>query len=616
MKKIILLALVLFSVSTQAQAQSFITNVEFGKLIKIGDNNVFTDALTLFYDANAAALKMYRYNNGSFESFDLQIRDAGGSGAYQTILHTGNYAATLDGVYLKQNALSTSFDTILADNVHFKKNIFISDPSDQTIHATLSYDKNLNNFNIGKGTTSGPEAINLQVYNGSGYDQVLTEGNFNSALDAEYLSTSGGTVTGITHFTNANGTYFKNPNYTGTGSRALRIGQSGGNTEQLRIVPLDSTASLFSNDISFNFTDQEWILDGQIKFHDNIVLAGSDQDTETDIQLIGSANLAATGAMHFFIDSDNSSTSSGFYWNKDAGFGTGTALMTLEENGLLGLTNQVTIEANNPYLKLHSTNSSGENWQLRSVGSSGNFAIYNEQRNINDVTILPGGNVGIGQVNPSRKLEVTESTAQVMALLSSHSNSGALLDIQRTNGSATHSAIRFLNSAGNTSGVFGFDQTNNVAFMAYSGFTPGLHALNIDSNGFIGIGTLTPGARLDVNGTSQFTGKMIVNDNIESKKLIVTANPGSVPDYVFQPGYQYLNLEQLEAFVKTNSHLPNVPSAKEVEANGQDVGEMQLKLLEKVEELVLYTIDQQKQLKSQQEEIEKLKKEIEALKKQ
>ena len=116
-----------------------------------------------------------------------------------------------------------------------------------------------------------------------------------------------------------------------------------------------------------------------------------------------------------------------------------------------------------------------------------------------------------------------------------------------------------------------------------------------------------------VQGTSEFTGKMVVQNDIEAKRIRVTANPSIVPDYVFQPDYQLRSLAELEAFVNANSHLPNIPSAKEIGANGQNLGSLQLKLLEKVEELTLYTIDQEKQLVEKDSKIEKLEKSLEAL---
>ncbi|WP_421977671.1 hypothetical protein [Roseivirga seohaensis] len=101
-------------------------------------------------------------------------------------------------------------------------------------------------------------------------------------------------------------------------------------------------------------------------------------------------------------------------------------------------------------------------------------------------------------------------------------------------------------------------------------------------------------------------GNLNVKGNIESKKVKVTATPGSVPDYVFQPNYKLQTLNELEAFIKANSHLPNIPNAKEIETNGQNLGDMQLKLLEKIEELTLYTIEQQKLIEQLTKRIEKL----------
>ncbi|MFY0592013.1 hypothetical protein [Roseivirga sp.] len=135
-----------------------------------------------------------------------------------------------------------------------------------------------------------------------------------------------------------------------------------------------------------------------------------------------------------------------------------------------------------------------------------------------------------------------------------------------------------------------------------------------DGNGFVGIGTSNPDFLLDVNGISRFTQKMIVNDEIEAKKVKVTATPGSVPDYVFKADYKLRSLPELESYIKTNSHLPNISSAKEVESKGQDVGEMQLRLLEKIEELTLYVIDLQKQTTELKKTIEKQSQEIKMLK--
>ncbi len=108
--------------------------------------------------------------------------------------------------------------------------------------------------------------------------------------------------------------------------------------------------------------------------------------------------------------------------------------------------------------------------------------------------------------------------------------------------------------------------------------------------------TFSSSDALDVTGTSRLTGKLTVDDNIEAKKVKVTATPGSFPDYVFKPDYSLMPLDQLADYIKTNGHLPNIPKAAEVEANGQDLGLIQQRLLEKIEELTLYVIELKKEI--------------------
>ena len=86
------------------------------------------------------------------------------------------------------------------------------------------------------------------------------------------------------------------------------------------------------------------------------------------------------------------------------------------------------------------------------------------------------------------------------------------------------------------------------------------------------------------------------------------------PDYVFDDNYEGLSLEQLETYVDEHNSLPNIPTTQEVgEMDGIDLGEMNRLLLEKVEELTLYLIDQNKVNQQQSNEIQALKKELEKL---
>ncbi|MES2655039.1 MAG: hypothetical protein V4620_05580 [Bacteroidota bacterium] len=109
--------------------------------------------------------------------------------------------------------------------------------------------------------------------------------------------------------------------------------------------------------------------------------------------------------------------------------------------------------------------------------------------------------------------------------------------------------------------------------------------------------------------------KVDANGTLSTRKAIVTlTNP--FPDYVFENSYKLKPLSELALFIGKYKHLPNVPSAEDIAANKNqiDVGEMQVKLLEKIEELHLYVLQQQAQIDKQQKEAEQQQKEIEALK--
>jgi len=142
------------------------------------------------------------------------------------------------------------------------------------------------------------------------------------------------------------------------------------------------------------------------------------------------------------------------------------------------------------------------------------------------------------------------------------------------------------------------DQSNsNYPLLALSGygglklFTGGRMNFFMNSDGKIGIGAGDPTAMLDVNGT------------VRAKEVKVESGWA---DFVFAPNYRLRSLAEVEEFIDQNGHLPDIPTAKEVEQNGVSLGEINAKLLQKVEELTLYLIEKSKKIENLEKRIQVL----------
>lgn len=108
-------------------------------------------------------------------------------------------------------------------------------------------------------------------------------------------------------------------------------------------------------------------------------------------------------------------------------------------------------------------------------------------------------------------------------------------------------------------------------------------AMQITQNGNVGIGTLTTDA----------TYLLSVKGKIRAEEIRVQTGWA---DFVFKPEYKLLSLSELESYIKENGHLPEIPSEQEVTENGVELGNISAKLLQKIEELTLYVIEQQKEI--------------------
>ena len=120
--------------------------------------------------------------------------------------------------------------------------------------------------------------------------------------------------------------------------------------------------------------------------------------------------------------------------------------------------------------------------------------------------------------------------------------------------------------------------------------------------GNVGIGTISPDAKLAVSG------------QVHAQEVKVSiAVPG--PDYVFDKNYKLSSLEEIKNYIDQNKHLPEIPSAKEMEKNGIQLGEMNMLLLKKIEELTLYVIELKEENENTKGQMKIMKSEIDQIKK-
>lgn len=240
------------------------------------------------------------------------------------------------------------------------------------------------------------------------------------------------------------------------------------------------------------------------------------------------------------------------------------------------------------------------------------------------VTVKREGNVGIGTTKPTEKLEVKGVIKIPAATNIDNDSPGIILisddDFKYDNTFLNHYGFGFHAYQDESSPEIG----NNTYVSGYYGvdfFTRGKNRLRINHDGKVGIGTTKPDMKLTVNGKIHATG-IRVDKNITA-------------DYVFQkyytgasalkPNYNMPSLQEVEQFIKRNYHLPEIPSAKQVKQEGLVLEDMTVLLLQKIEELTLYTIQQQKEieklngentvLKQLLKDVEMLKEKLEMLKK-
>ncbi len=277
----------------------------------------------------------------------------------------------------------------------------------------------------------------------------------------------------------------------------------------------------------------------------------------------------------------------------NVGIGTSTPDAALHVNGnngdyILKLNNNVRFRGDGVIEWGTSTNYGILSWNTNEaiIGGKAGKDLSLRADGGEQVRILTNGYVGIGTTVPDAKLHVYGNNVGSGNILAS-------IMLGKANGPE----IQAIQESAD-------DDVQGLSFRVKTSALaadPSFEAVRINRYGNVGIGTSSPDAKLAVKG------------NIHAQEVKVDLNGAVAPDYVFKEGYNLKSLEEVQNYIKEHGHLPNIPSAKEMEENGIELGEMNMKLLEKIEELTLYIIEQNRkidELKNDNDKLQKLEQRI------
>ena len=220
-----------------------------------------------------------------------------------------------------------------------------------------------------------------------------------------------------------------------------------------------------------------------------------------------------------------------------------------------------------------------------------NSASWDVWRKI--VTLDTAGRLGIGINSPSSMLHIRTPNYSTQGLI-----------VESDNAIIKYNDHAISLSSKSTWGSVPYIEwkTSNGLRQAYLGWTPNVFSLVLE-NGFL---FSINGGNVVIGKTTQSNPlyKLDVAGKVRADEITVNTNGA---DFVFENGYNLRPLDEVESFIKANKHLPGIAPASEMQKNGTSIGEMNTKLLQKVEELTLYLIEKDKEIRELKEEINNLK---------
>lgn len=557
-----------------------------------------------------------RWNGTDFQGYDgtgwQSLTSGGGTGGSddQTISLSGNTLSIEDGNTVNLGSIDNQVLSLVGSNLSIDNGntVNLSSIDTDTDDQTLSFsgtDLTISDGNtVDLSSLAGTGGSDDQQLTLSGNDLTIEDGNTVnlSSIDNQTLSLAGTTLT-INGGNSVNLSSIDTD--TDTDDQTLSISGStltiaDGNSVNLSSVNTDDQTISLAGD---NLT---------ISGGNTISLAGlGGGGTDTDWTVSGSDMYSGvSGDVGIGISTPESRLHVN---NGDLQISAGSLVMN--NFGLFGIETGGSIKSNHGFSILldENDNSTLAGFDIRDSDNMQLFSSYeNGLTRAHDV-LLVDNKVVVGDVLVFPEMVRVEGNADSTGnIIHAQTNYSGFADVRAFKGESITTPGYGIGGEfiGGWRGVYG--QANSTT---YNGFSYGVYGSATGSSagtrvgiygtafggttnyaGYFSSGDVFVANDLLIGTTNGATGYRISVDGKIMCEELAVQNSSAWPDYVFEDDYELTSLKELETQIEALGHLPGVPSAEQVEAEGAKVGEVQTILLEKIEELTLYVIDLQKQI--------------------